>query len=159
MIICNLHHHFEKSHPNRRFHSIYWLALLFTADLSLQSDSTLIFRKLPTLLKESIHSIDKLKYDSIDYSLSFRKISPCWVISYYPLISCFVYIRIVPEIRLYNSFSKKPHPPVQVHTFHRSAVIWFYWFYTNILNPPPPVEWFHTIYWSAVSFTSDLFLK
>ena len=31
-------------------------------------------------------------------------------------------------------FSKKFHPPVQVQTFHQSAVIWFYWLYTIILR-------------------------
>ena len=50
-----------------------------------------------------------------------------------------------------------PHPPVQIHTFHRSAAIWFYWLYT-IIKKSTLIEWIHTIYWSAVSFTSDLSL-
>ena len=42
-ISCNLHYHFEKSHPNKRVNSICWSAVLLTADLYLQSGSTLIF--------------------------------------------------------------------------------------------------------------------
>ena len=34
-------------------------------------------------------------------------------------------------------FSKIPHPPVQVHTFHQSAAIWFYRFYTIISKNTP----------------------
>ena len=45
-ISCNLHYHFEKYHPNRRVHSIYRLAVIFTADLSLQSNSTLPLSKI-----------------------------------------------------------------------------------------------------------------
>ena len=37
---------FRKSHPNRQFHSIYWSAVLFTANLSLQSDYTQLFSKI-----------------------------------------------------------------------------------------------------------------
>ena len=35
------------------------------------------FRKYPTPLCKSIHSIDQLQSDSIDFTLSFRNISPC----------------------------------------------------------------------------------
>ena len=45
-ISCNLHYHFEKSHPNRQLHSIYRSAVLFTADFSLQSESTLLFSEI-----------------------------------------------------------------------------------------------------------------
>ena len=60
------------------------------------------FRKIPTPMCKSIHSIDQLQSDSIDYTLSFRKISPCLVIPYKLLISCFIYTRLVPAIRLYT---------------------------------------------------------
>ena len=80
----------------------YWLYTIISKNIPLLSDSiqsidrlfhlnktrpcyqTLhyYFRKYPTPLCKSIHSINKLQYDFIDYTLSFRKISPCWVIPY-----------------------------------------------------------------------------
>ena len=78
----------------------YWLYNIISKNIPLLSDSiqyidqlfhlnqtcpcyqTLhyYFRKYPTPLCKSIHSIDQLQSDSIDFTLSFRKISPCWVI-------------------------------------------------------------------------------
>ena len=60
------------------------------------------FRKCPTPLCKSIHSIDKLKTDSIDYTLSFK--SDLSMLSDSTLLS-----------------SKIPRPTVQIHTFHQSS--------------------------------------
>ena len=47
----------------------------------------------------------------VDCTLSFRKISPCWVIPYNILIRYFIYTRLVPTIRLYtNIFENNPLP-------------------------------------------------
>ena len=110
------------------------------------------FRKYPTPLWKSIHSIDQLQSDSIDYTLSFRKISPCWVIPYNILISCFIYTRLVSAIRLYTTiFENTPplcaNPYIPSISWNLILLIIHYHFEKSPLD-----EWFHTIYWSDVSF-------
>ena len=60
------------------------------------------FRKCPTPLCKSIHSIDQMQTDSIYCTLSFTSDPSMLSDSTLP-------------------FSKMPHPTVQIHTFHRSA--------------------------------------
>ena len=71
LILLIIHYNFKKSTLIECIHTIYWLAVSFTLNLSLLSDSTLLFSKIP-------------------------------------------------------------NPPVKIHTFHRSAEIWLYRFYTII---------------------------
>ena len=120
----------KMSHPTVQIHTFhrsaaiwfYWLFNIISKNLHLLSDSiqsidqlfrwnktspcyqTLhyYYRKSPTLLCKSIHSIDQLQSDYIYFTLTFRKISLCWVIPYYISISCFTYILFVPLIILYN---------------------------------------------------------
>ena len=68
------------------------------------------FRKSPPPFEEPVHSIDQLQSDSIDYTLSCRKISPCWVIPYNLLIRCFIYSILVPAIRLYTTIIENTPP-------------------------------------------------
>ena len=75
LILLIIHYHFKKYTLIEWIHTIYWSYVSFTSELSLLSDSTLLF-------------------------------------------------------------SKMPNPTVQIHTFHRSAAIWFYWLYTIIKNLP-----------------------
>ena len=155
---------------------LYWLYTIISKNLPLLSDSiksidqlfhlnqtcpcyqTLhyYFRKYPTPLCKSIHSINQLQSDSIDYTLSFQKIYPYWVNPYNLLISCFIYIRLVPAIRLYTTiFENAPshcaNPYIPSISCNLILLILHYH-----LEKSPLIEWFHTIYWSAVSFTPDL---
>ena len=57
------------------------------------------FRKFPTPLYKFIHSIDQLQTDSIDYTLSFTSD-----------------LSMLSDSTL--TFSKMPHPTVQIYTFH-----------------------------------------
>ena len=156
----------------------YWFYNIISKDIPLLSDSiqsidqlfhlnhtclfyqTLhyYFRKYPTPLCKSIHSINQLQSDSIDYTLSFRKISPCWVIPYKLLISCFIYTIIVPDIRLYTTIFENTPPPcanlyISLISCNLIIFIIHYHFEKSTL-----VEWFHKIYWSDISFKSDLSL-
>ena len=84
--------------------SILSIDQLFHLDNTCPYDKTLHyhFLKSPTTLCKSIHSINHLQYNSIDFTLIFRKISHFWVIPYNKPISCFIYNRFFPKIRLYN---------------------------------------------------------
>ena len=75
------------------------------------------FRKCPTPLCKSIHSINQLQTDSIDYTLSFTS-----------------YLSMLSDSTL--PFSKMTHPALQIPTFHRSADNIFYWLYTIIYSRP-----------------------
>ena len=90
------------------FHTIYLSDVSFTLDLLLLSDSTLSFYKIPPHLGESIHSIDPLQSDYIDFTLSFQKISPCWLIPFNISIRCFIHIRFLPTIILCAIIFEKP---------------------------------------------------
>ena len=71
----------------------------------------------PTPLCKSIHSIDHLQSDYIDFTLKFCKIPPCWVIQYNISIRCFIYNIFYPKIRIYTIFSNIPCLSVRVNTF------------------------------------------
>ena len=83
----------------------------YTIQYLLQSYSTLLFLEITPPFEKSIHSIYPLKSDSIDFTLSFLKISPCLVIPYKLLISYFIYIRLFPAIRLYTTIIKNTPSP------------------------------------------------
>ena len=138
------------------YHTIYLSDVSFTLDLLLLSDSTLSFYKIPPHLGESIHSIDPLKYDSIDFTLSFQKISPCWLIPFNISIRCFIYIRFLPTIILCAIIFENPSPHFgkSIHSIDQlqSNKIYF----TISFKKYPLVELFHIICRSAVSFKSDL---
>ena len=104
----------HKFHPSAEIW-LYWFYNILLINIPLLSDSiqsidqmfhllhtcpcyqTLhyYYRKYPTSLCKSIHSIYQLQSDSIDFTLSFRESSPCWVITYNLSISCFVHIWFV----------------------------------------------------------------
>ena len=119
---------------------------------------TTIFEKFPTPLCKSIHSVNQLQSDSIDYTLSFQKYTLIeWIHTvYWSAVSFTSDLSLLSDSTLL--FSKISHPTVQIHTFHQSAAIWFYWLYT-IIKKYPLVERFYTINKSTVSFTSYLYIS
>ena len=81
------------------------------------------------------------------------------MITYNILISCFIYTRLFPKIRLYTIIFENTPPPcaspyISLISCNLILLI-LHWHFEK----SPLVEWFHTIYWSAVSLTSYLYLQ
>ena len=77
------------------------------------------------------------------------------MIPYNLLISCFIYTILVPRVRLYTIIFEKTPPPcaipyIPLMSCNLILLIIHYHF-----EKYPLVEWFHTIYQSAISYTSD----
>ena len=72
------------------------------------------------------------------------------------LISYFIHIRLVPTIRLYTIILENPSPPLgkSIHSIYQLQTNKIY--FTLSFQKYLLVDWFHTIYQSAVSFTSYL---
>ena len=78
------------------------------------------------------------------------------MIPYNLLISCFIYIRPFHAIRIYTTiFENAPlhcaNPYIPLISCNLILLIIHYHFKKSTL-----IEWIHTLYWSTVSFTSDL---
>ena len=115
-------------------YSIQYIEQLFHLHQTFPHNQTLNFnlRKKRTSLCKSIHSIDQLQSYSVDFTLTFRKISPCLVIPYYLSISWFIFILFVPTIRLYTIILENSLSRYAFHTLfdHLQSEIFYAGRYT-----------------------------
>ena len=119
---------------------------------------TIILENSPPPLCESINSINHLQYDSIDFTLFFQNTS-LFIDSILSIDLIFLLHWNCPYNQtLHYHFIKYPHtwasPYILSIICNLILLVLHYHF-----KKSPLVEWSHSIYWSAVSFASDLSLQ
>ena len=128
-----MHYHFEKHPLVEWFHTIYWSSVSFKSDLSLLSDSTLLYSKItqPPVQIHTFHWSAEIWFYWL-YTIISKNI-PLLSGSIQSIDQLFHLHQTCPL----NQTLNYNYPPVQVYTFHWLAEIWLYWFYTNISKNIP----------------------